>query len=72
MGFVRTMLLSLLAAGAGTCSLRAQRVERDIPYWPHPTPDQYMDLYAPVATVRAPVVLFIHGGSLEEGGERRN
>lgn len=31
-----------------------------------------MDLYAPQAAASVPVVLFIHGGSLEEAGERRD
>jgi acetyl esterase/lipase len=72
MGCVRTILLSLLAAGTGTNPLGAQRVERNVPYRANPTPDQHMDVYVPATTPRAPVVLFIHGGSLEEAGERRN
>ena len=31
-----------------------------------------MDLYAPQAAASVPVVLFIHGGSLAEAGERRD
>ncbi len=31
-----------------------------------------MDIYAPRGSARVPVVLFIHGGSLEESGERRD
>ena len=68
----RTILLCLLAAEAGTRLLSAQRVERSIPYVANPTPDEHMDVYAPATTVRVPVVLFIHGGSLEEAGERRD
>jgi acetyl esterase/lipase len=72
MGFGRTVLLSLLATGSSASASGAQRVERDIPYRANPTPDEHMDVYAPATTGRAPVVLFIHGGSLEEAGERRN
>lgn len=53
----------------------AQRVTRSIPYRVHPTAEQHLDLYQPSSTPAAPaapVVLFIHGGSLEESGERRN
>jgi len=70
--FVRAILLSLLATEAGAQSLSAQRVERNIPYVANPTLDQHIDVYAPVTTVGAPVVLFVHGGSLEEAGERRD
>lgn len=55
-------------------ALQAPRVERNVPYRARSTPEQQMDVYAPViaAASRAPVVLFIHGGSLEEAGERRD
>ena len=56
---------------AGQTPLTAQRVTRNIPYRSHPSAEQYLDLYAPRAATSAPVVLFIHGGSLEEAGERR-
>jgi acetyl esterase/lipase len=72
MGVVRTIRSSLLAVATGTSLLGAQRVERNIPYRPNPTPDQHLDVYVPATTVRMPVVLLIHGGSLEEAGERRN
>jgi acetyl esterase/lipase len=72
MGLVRTIRLSLLAVATGTSLLGAQRVERNIPYRANPTPDQHLDVYFPATTVRMPVVLFIHGGSLEETGERRD
>ena len=72
MVLLRAMRLSLLALETSTSLLGAQRVERSIPYRANPTPDQHLDVYAPATTVRMPVVLFIHGGSLEEGGERRD
>jgi arylformamidase len=64
--------MGFLALEAAPISARAQRVERNVPYRSHPTPEQYLDVYGPTAASRAPVVLFIHGGSLEEAGERRN
>jgi acetyl esterase/lipase len=64
-------LCALLALGAFT-GLSAQRVERDIPYRSSASAVQHLDLYAPIGAAQAPVVLFIHGGSLEEAGERRS
>jgi len=66
-----------LAAGAllpvvVITGLSAQRVERNIPYRPNASAEQHLDLYAPAGAAQAPVVLFIHGGSLEEAGERRS
>ncbi|HET9708466.1 MAG TPA: alpha/beta hydrolase [Gemmatimonadales bacterium] len=43
-----------------------------MPYRPTASADQQLDLYTPASAGRAPVVLFIHGGSLEEAGERRS
>lgn len=66
---------SLALMLALTQALGAQRVTRNIPYRAHPSAEQYMDLYEPASARSAPalpVVLFIHGGSLEEAGERRN
>lgn len=54
----------------------AQRVTRNIPYRPQPSSEQFMDVYQtqppPLGAHAAPVVLFIHGGSLQEHGERRS
>lgn len=63
----------VLALMLGCCAgeLGAQRVDRDIPYRPNASIEQHLDLYTPASATRAPVVLFIHGGSLEEAGERR-
>ncbi|HEX4575327.1 MAG TPA: alpha/beta hydrolase, partial [Gemmatimonadales bacterium] len=52
--------------------LDAQRVERNIPYRAHATPEEFLDLYSPPPAAGAPVVLFVHGGSLLEAGERRD
>lgn len=51
--------------------LSAQRVERNIAYRANASAEQHLDLYTPASATRAPVVLFIHGGSLEEAGDRR-
>ena len=44
--------------------------ERDIPYVPGGGADQRLDLHVPAAK-GFPTVVFIHGGSLQESGERR-
>lgn len=53
-------------------SLEAQapRMERDIPYASDPHPEQHLDLHWPPGSPAA-TVLFVHGGSLNESGERR-
>jgi acetyl esterase/lipase len=68
---VNSNLFALLALSAVT-GLSAQHVERNIPYRPDASAEQHLDLYAPAGATQAPVVLFIHGGSLEESGERRS
>ncbi len=62
--------MSLLALGA-TAGLSAQHVDYNIPYRSNAMIEQHLDLYAPPGATHAPVVLFIHGGSLNEAGERR-
>lgn len=64
----RAISFTLLAA-RGLC---AQSVERNIPYRENATAEQHLDLYAPANATHVPVVLFIHGGSLVEVGERRS
>jgi acetyl esterase/lipase len=71
MRFLTPILAGLVPVLASLPRLQAQGIERNIAYRPNPTADQHMDLYAPAVT-HVPVVLFIHGGSLEEAGERRN
>jgi acetyl esterase/lipase len=51
--------------------LHAQRIERNVPYRARATAEQHLDLYSPTGAARLPVVLFIHGGSFDESGERR-
>src|SRR5579863_5048075 len=57
-----------LAASAATPPPGA--VERDIPYVRGGGPDQVLDLSVP-STPAFPTVIFIHGGSLQQAGERR-
>lgn len=46
-------------------------IERDILYVPGGGPDQRLDLHVPAAK-GFPTIIFIHGGSLQESGERRS
>lgn len=64
----RLVLALLLCPASG---LAGQDVEtlRDVPYVPDPHPEQTLDFYWPPDAATA--VLFIHGGSLRESGERR-
>ena len=71
MRFPTTARLILFSALAATSVLRAQSVEHNIPYTPNAAAEQHLDLYAAPNAAHAPVVLFIHGGSLDEAGERR-
>ena len=62
---VTTLLfLSAVEASAAT-------VDRDVPYAVNPHPEQHLDIHWPDGTPSATVV-FIHGGSLSESGERRD
>lgn len=45
--------------------------ERNRPYVNGGTPDQVLDFEVPAGATGFPAVVFIHGGSLQEGGERR-
>jgi len=60
-----------LVHGAPRVSASGPGVERDIAYVPGGTPDQVLDLTVPAAP-HFPTVIFIHGGSLQEVGERRS
>src|SRR5258708_33413746 len=61
--------LALLAFGTYACAAEPV-VLTGIPYVQNGTPDQVMDVYWTAAKPKA-TVLFIHGGSLQESGERR-
>jgi acetyl esterase/lipase len=67
----------IVAFGIWLCAVQAASAEpateassRNIPYVEKGGPEQVMDLSWPGAKPKA-TVLFIHGGSLEEAGERR-
>jgi acetyl esterase/lipase len=64
-----TFLLILLALDAAPAT--PVEVLKDVPYVQNGGPDQVLDFYWP-ATKPAAAVLFIHGGSLQESGERRS
>jgi acetyl esterase/lipase len=71
---VRTALalaLGGLAAGAAAAASTAPELLRDVEYATPAHPEQRFDLHWPAATPRA-VILFVHGGSLQESGERRS
>jgi acetyl esterase/lipase len=46
--------------------------ELDVAYVDEPHAEQRLDAYWPRAAPRSASVLFVHGGSLQEGGERRS
>jgi acetyl esterase/lipase len=60
----------VLAVAHASIPAAGPAVERDVPYVAGGGPDQVLDLYVPFATA-FPTVVFIHGGSLQEDGERR-
>ncbi|HEY6136949.1 MAG TPA: alpha/beta hydrolase [Thermoanaerobaculia bacterium] len=63
MKLVLTILLLSAMTGFGD--------ERDVPYVESPASEQRFDIFWPTGVPKA-TVLFIHGGSLNEGGERRS
>jgi acetyl esterase/lipase len=64
---VVVMLASTVERPAGVQELR---LDRDVPYVDGGSADQRLDLSTPTTT-GFPTVIFIHGGSLQELGERR-
>lgn len=48
------------------------KVERDLAYAGAAHPSQRLDLHLPAGAARFPTVVFLHGGSLHESGERRD
>jgi acetyl esterase/lipase len=65
------LLLGAFLAADARPSAQSDRTEwRDIAYVTAATPDQQLDLTVPSRT-GFPTVLFIHGGSLQQSGERR-
>jgi acetyl esterase/lipase len=64
--YVLTLLVTVPLVAA-----QEARVERDVIYRTGGGPDQTLDLYVPAAS-GFPTVIFVHGGSLRESGERRS
>jgi len=62
--------LLLPALAATPPGQTARPAERDVAYVQDGTADQRLDLYLPDGN-RFPTVVFVHGGSLQESGERR-
>jgi acetyl esterase/lipase len=68
---IRALALLLTIVPAAPIAIAQQpAVEMEIHYVPGGSHDQTLDLYLP-ATRNFPTVIFIHGGSLQEVGERR-
>jgi len=65
------VVLLALALSAVPAAGQKVRVERDVMYRPGGGPDRTLDLYLPGAH-DFPTVIFVHGGSLSESGERRS
>ncbi len=66
------MRLLVAVIGVVTAAVvQGQTVERNLVYAPNGVPEQTLDVYRPPGVVRYPTVIFIHGGSLVEAGERR-
>lgn len=62
------LFLMLVCTAAGT---RPATVERDVSYVPGGHAEQRLDLHLPADTKGFATVVFFHGGSLQESGERR-
>lgn len=61
----------VIAVIVATISIAASaEVLKDVPYVANGGPDQVLDFYWPASAPKA-TVLFIHGGSLQESGDRR-
>lgn len=75
MGFgVLALLAGATANGAAQAVEPVAPTERNVAYVPGGTPDQTLDLYVPAGPPGSEgfaTVVFIHGGSLQEKGERR-
>lgn len=65
------MVMAAVAAACWSTGTQAQTVERDVAYVPDPHPEQFLDFTWPAGGASA-TVLFVHGGSLQESGERRS
>lgn len=71
-GKIRSMYRPVLLAVLSACALaQGPLVERNVPYVSGGHAEQTLDVYWSPES-QAPMVLFIHGGSLLESGERRS
>lgn len=66
-----TAALTIVPMVVAVAGVSGQTVERDVPYVERPHAEQHLDLHWPAGGFDA-TVLFVHGGSLDESGERRN
>lgn len=64
------IFIALAITGAVVQAQSTGPVLRNVRYTENGTPDQAMDVYWSTST--SPTVLFIHGGSLQQSGERRS
>src|ERR1700686_3829130 len=68
---MKLTIVALALLGCGTYAFATEPlVATAVPYVQNGTPDQVMDVYWTASKPKA-TVLFIHGGSLQESGERR-
>lgn len=70
-GVRRYILARVLLPLIAPVAAQQARVERDVVYQPEGGPDQVLDLHTPPVG-GFPTVIFVHGGSLSESGERRS
>jgi len=64
------VLASTLSLSTGSLSA-APTVEKDVPYVADPHPEQHLDFHWPQGEEVPATVLFLHGGGMDEAGERR-
>lgn len=68
-GHVRRMVEAFTPLLA-RCPRDGVEVRRDVPYGAHPR--QVLDVYRPADAVRAPLVVFVHGGAFVDGEKDRS
>lgn len=68
---VSVAIATVMAASVAPSGGAAQEVERNVAYVADPHPEQHLDISWPAVEPWAAVV-FLHGGGLDESGERRS
>ena len=68
---MKFVLALTLTASAFLTASKAQNVTRDIPYAEPANERQMLDIHAPAAANKLPVVFWIHGGGWENGDKTR-